>query len=196
MIPKNLLGCWFGRGKKSDLFLMCEETKQRQLPEWNVIEVTEDTIDPELLACPYMRGVLERGEFVKATELGRLWALHKYGGVYLDEDVEVLKPLDPLLDSPFFIGWEDSHMINGAVIGSMQAGATITALLEAFPVNSDGGAIATTYGPMFLTQQMRKLGGYLYSPEFFYPVHYDGTGTITGNSFTRHWWAGSWKGYA
>ncbi len=197
VIPRNLISCWFGRGEKSDLFKRCEESKRRVLPDWERIEVNEDTIDLNVLVSPYMRGVLERGEFVKATELGRLWGLWRYGGVYCDEDIEILRPFDPLLVDPFFIGKEDATNINGAVIGSTAKGWDISRLYWAFPRDSEGKEKATAYGPGFLTtylQDRHASHAKVYQPEFFYPVHFTGSGKITENSYTDHKWCGSWKG--
>ena len=36
----------------------------------------------------------------------RFYALNKYGGIYFDTDVEVLKSFDDLLENEFFIGYE------------------------------------------------------------------------------------------
>lgn len=36
------------------------------------------------------------------TDYVRLYALYNYGGVYLDSDVEVLKPIDEFLDNEAF----------------------------------------------------------------------------------------------
>lgn len=196
MIQKNLLSCWFGRGKKSELFLQCEETKRKVLPDWERYEINEDTIDPAVLKCQYMQSVLLRGEFVKATELGRLWALWKYGGVYMDEDVEVIKPLDPLLDDKFFIGYEDERYLNGAVIGSRPGGHEISKLYWGFPRDSTGTEKATAYGPLYLSNMLIESKCTKYQPEYFYPIHYDGSGAFTVNSYCNHMWAGSWKGYA
>lgn len=174
---------------------MCEESKRRVLPEWHRIEVTEDTIDSWVMETPYMKGVLSRGEYVKATEFGRLWALCRYGGVYMDEDVEALKPLDSLLADPFFIGYEDQITLNGAVIGSIPFGKCITFVGSNFPLACDGTLKATIYGPQYLTAMLdRRDECKRYPPEYFYPIHYNGSGAITENSYTNHHWAGSWKG--
>jgi mannosyltransferase OCH1-like enzyme len=199
MIPRILLSCWFGRGRKSDLFLACQETKRRVLPDWLTFECNEDTIDTAIMASPYMQAVLARGEFVKATEIGRLWALHRFGGVYMDEDVRVLKPFDPLLGVPFFIGWEDTRYLNGAVMGSVAGGETVSALLKAFPLDSDGSQKATAYGPVFLTEQLRNVDCIKHPPEHFYPWHHAHSfspETIGPQSYAIHMWAGSWKEYA
>ena len=77
MIPKRIINAWFGRGKKSAMFERCLASQAR-VSGWEVIEINEDTIDPEILNTPYYRGVLGRGEYVKATEYARLWGLWKH----------------------------------------------------------------------------------------------------------------------
>lgn len=197
MIPKTLLSCWFGRGQKNDLFKMCEESKRRVLPDWNRFEVNEDTIDPALLATKYMQEVQRRGEFVKMTELGRLWALWKFGGVYCDEDVEILKPFDPLLNTEFFIGREDANYVNGAVVASVAKGEIITHLLDKFPSGTDGAMRANRYGPIYLTEQLKDVACTVHPVEFFYPFTFGQTmadAVITPNTYAAHHWAYSWKG--
>lgn len=197
MIPKNVLSCWFGRGQKSDLFKRCRESKERVLSGWRFIDVNEDTC-PALMEVPYMKAVHARGEFVKCTELGRLWALAAYGGVYLDEDVEVVRPFDPLLERSFFIGREDTAWVNGAVIGSRLMGDIALSLFEAFPAETDGRELANVYGPKFLTSWLRQIGFTdILPPEFFYPYAFGQTrdqAVITPNTYAMHHWAASWVG--
>lgn len=196
MIPKNVLSCWFGRGEKTDLFKRCRESKLLVLDGWNFIDVDEDHCG-DLMSTPYMRSVHARGEFVKCTELARLWALFTYGGVYMDEDVEAVKPFDPLLDRPFFIGREDARWTNGAVIGSVGGGAAVTALLADFPRDTQGSQPANAYGPLYLTPRVAQLGVDVLPPEYFYPYRCGQTpaqAVITPNTYAMHHWAGSWVG--
>ena len=48
----------------------------------------------------------------------RLHALYREGGLYLDTDVEVLRPLDEFLDNALFTGYEANDFIMTAVIGA------------------------------------------------------------------------------
>lgn len=196
MIPRNVLSCWFGRGEKSELFKRCRESKERILAGWNFIDVNEDNC--AMMHMPYMKAVHERGEFVKCTELGRLWALCVYGGVYMDEDVEAVKPFDPLLDRQFFIGREDDRWVNGAVMGSKQMAMTAVQLLGGFPVDSDGRELANVYGPKYLTAKLAEIGFTdILPPEYFYPYSFGQTrkqAVITPNTYAMHHWAGSWIG--
>lgn len=42
----------------------------------------------------------------------RLWVLYHHGGIYMDTDVEVIKPLDELLDLPYFCGARYAPWVN------------------------------------------------------------------------------------
>ena len=221
MIPKNLISCWFGRGKKNDLFLRCREAKERVLPrdEWNWIDVDEDNCGP-LMRTRYMQSVIERGEFVKCTELARIWALLAHGGVYMDEDVEPIRAFDPLLELPhadgdplrFFVGREgakpgEKEWINGAVMGSEPGGVAATVLYEMFPSNTEGREGAHFYGPGFLTREIetmiawrgQDIGGAVLKKEAFFPTDWWETLTpdeaiarATPRTFAGHHWAKSW----
>ena len=127
-------------------------------------------------------------------------ALYSMGGVYLDADVELLKPLDPLLTETFFAAWEDASCINGAVMGSVAHGQLISLLTGNFPINSFGDEPANHYGPVYITDQLRPrlLNGEnitLFPPEYFYPFLWNQNAeqaVITTNTYAIHHWAKSW----
>lgn len=200
MIPRNVISAWFGKGEKSDFFKSCIESWHRVLPDWKFIEMNEDTMPDRVMQSNYMTSVLERKEFVKATEVGRLVGLQLHGGVYLDADVEVLKPFDPLLNQEFFIAREDAAWINGAVIGSVPAGKIVTSLIKTFPLHTEGREGAHKYGPGFLTPELIALGhGFdkVLPPEYFYPYLWNQTreqAVVTKNTYAMHHWAKSWVG--
>uniref|UniRef100_A0A7N0THH8 Alpha 1,4-glycosyltransferase domain-containing protein n=1 Tax=Kalanchoe fedtschenkoi TaxID=63787 RepID=A0A7N0THH8_KALFE len=71
------------------------------------------------------------------SELVRLAALYKYGGIYLDSDVLVLKPLSSLNNS---IGQEDSHAdspLSGAVMAFRRHSPYILECLKEFHLTYD-----------------------------------------------------------
>lgn len=203
MIPKRIISAWFGRGEKAEHFKKCIATWSQVCPEYEIIEVNEDNLPSEIMESPYMQGVMARREFVKATELARLWGLYRWGGVYLDADVKIVKPLDDLLDQEFFIGLQGPNEINGAVIGSTASNPTIKYLLTSFvdgPLRTPGTERADTYGPIFLQNQLKiwqHRGNKItvYPPEYFYPHRWDQDiedAIITPNTHCIHIWAKSW----
>lgn len=64
---------------------------------WN-----EETFD--ISSAPqFVKDAYNAKKWAFASDYIRLWALHEYGGIYLDTDVEVRKPLDTFLENKLFI---------------------------------------------------------------------------------------------
>lgn len=116
-IPKILHYCWFGNGEKPAIFDRCYASWQRQLPDYEIIEWNESNFD--ITAFPYVSQAYECGKFAFVSDYVRLAVLKEFGGVYVDTDVEVLKPLDCFLNDHAFLGYEDDSGINpGLIMGS------------------------------------------------------------------------------
>lgn len=60
---------------------------------------------------PFVREALECRKWAFAADYVRLWAVEKFGGIYIDTDVELLSSLDPFLDCRLFIGREEYHHV-------------------------------------------------------------------------------------
>lgn len=137
--------------------------------------------------------------------LVRLEALWHDGGVYIDSDVELYRPLDELLDLEAFAAWEDDKVIPDAVIGAADhhpaIGECIDMALER--LRSGGwewqtGCGAWSTGPGVTTEVFgRRDDVTVLAPASFYPYHYTeperrledhrGPGT-----FGAHHWAATW----
>jgi hypothetical protein len=75
----------------------------------------------------WVKQAFEAKKYAFAADYIRLYALYHYGGIYLDMDVEVIKPFDDLLDLPYFAGREiDAERPDNAKIYPIEA-ATIGA---------------------------------------------------------------------
>jgi hypothetical protein len=62
-------------------------------------------------------GLCEKGAF--RADLIRLEVLYKYGGIYLDSDIELYRPIDDLLNNEVFMCKEDNAYVVNLVIGSV-----------------------------------------------------------------------------
>ena len=85
------------------------------LKEWNE--------DNSPILVPYVREAYRHRLWSKVSNYVRLHALWTEGGVYLDTDVEVVKPLDPLLDQRMFLGFQiqgrRADWVDNAVAGAV-----------------------------------------------------------------------------
>ena len=110
-IPKIIHCFWFGGGKKPQLIEECFSTWKKYLPEYKIVEWNENNFKVEEFDFVYKAYKDRKWAFV--SDYTRLWALYKYGGIYLDTDMEILKPLDDLLNNSSFGGLEDNQIAFG-----------------------------------------------------------------------------------
>lgn len=118
-IQKKIHYCWFGRSSYPDLVKKCIDSWKVNLPDWEIILWNEDN-SPINEQHPYLLKAINEKKFAFASDYMRCLALYKYGGVYFDTDMEIIKSLDDLLDYQAFIAPEnvDNDVYNVAVFGS------------------------------------------------------------------------------
>jgi hypothetical protein len=136
------------------------------------------------------------------ADLVRLEALWRWGGIYVDSDVEPWRSLEPLLPLGAFAAWEDERVVPNAVMGAVPQHPAIGRCLElarqrvARPTWDRGPGITTEV----LVGRDDVL---LLPPGSFYPVHYrdperaalmasPATRQRNPWAFGLHHYAGSW----
>ena len=112
MIPKIVHYCWFGKGEKSDIIKKCMETWKRNCPGYEFMEWNETNFDVNM--CEFTKGAYENKKWAFVSDVARLVALKKYGGFYIDTDVEILAEgaLDKYLDYKRVLAFETERRIN------------------------------------------------------------------------------------
>lgn len=209
LIPKKIHYCWFSGNPIPDSLKRCIETWERFCPDYEIVRWDESNYD--ISWSPYMVQAYERKMWGFVPDVARLDILYRYGGIYLDTDVELVRSLDELLYQPAFCGAEKWGQINfgglsGAEPGAPAVGAVLDCRKTVPFVREDGTLNLTTCGK-YETQPLEKLGFHpsnttqilqgmtVYSSEFFHPFDYaSGETAITENTFSIHHFSGTWLG--
>ncbi len=191
-----------------ELAIKCIESWKKYLPDYELRLWNEETFDLDMY--PYAREAYDNRKFAFVTDVVRLWALEKFGGVYMDTDVEILKPLDDLLHLPAFTGYEASQA-NAPVTGLMASaphGVWVTEQLAYYEgkhfVNSDGTLDMTT-NTIIISRIMQANGFvidgkygvykddmYVFPVDYFCPLTSTRVLKCTKNTYCIHHFAGSW----
>ena len=107
MIPKIIHYCWFGKGLMTQSQKKCIEGWKKLMPDYAIMRWDESSFDLERF--PLAKYACEVKKYALASDVCRYNVLSKYGGIYLDTDVDVFERFDKLLDCNFFTAIELYH---------------------------------------------------------------------------------------
>ncbi|MCQ6558984.1 glycosyltransferase family 32 protein [Paenibacillus mendelii] len=206
-IPRIIHFVWFGRGEKSPKIKKCMKSWQRYLGDYQFMEWNEDNFD--IHSNRYVQQAYESRKYAFVSDYVRLYALYHHGGIYMDTDVEVLKPLDAFLHHEAFSGFEDDKHVPTGLMASAKGHIWIEELLRHYDdldfVRADGSldmttntsiitnhCIATGLIPNGQYQELSN-GVVFYPRTTFCPYDYiNGANYITNESYAIHHFAKSW----
>lgn len=143
-IPKIIHYCWFGGNDKPELIKRCIDSWKNYFPDWEITEWNEANYDVRKI--PYIAEAYEAKKWAFVSDYARFDVLYQYGGIYLDTDVEFLKPLpEEYLCLEAFTGFEHSAFVApGLLFGARKKADILEELLnlyktEHFAVQPTGG---------------------------------------------------------
>ena len=207
MIPKIIHYCWFGRGEMPKLARKCIKSWKKYCPDYEIKEWNEDNFDLDMY--PYAREAYDNRKFAFVTDVVRLYALYHEGGIYMDTDVEVIKPLDSFLKHTAFSGFENEIYVPTGIMASERGGIWAKENLDYYNDHhflKEDGSIDNTTNVIIITNYMLEHGLVqnntfqifpglitMYPKDYFCPKSYvDGVIYKTKNTVTIHHFAGSW----
>lgn len=202
MIPKQIHYIWLGKQEKSFLVQRCMATWLVFLKGWKIQCWNEDNLP---ITHPYVKKALNCRQYAFASDYLRFYILEKYGGVYLDTDVEIIANLEPFLNLNVFLGYESPDRINGAIIGGAANHAFFKRVLNEYDKISQNQNLEIICD--VLTRCFNKLefnDVEIFDESFFYPynpyhifrkkvklqlLYTD----VSENTVAIHHWDKSWK---
>jgi hypothetical protein len=155
VIPRALHWVWLGRDPVPASHQGWIDGWRDQHPTWESHVWSEADLVPLRNQALFDRAT----SWSQRSDIARYEVLLRHGGVYLDTDVECVRPLDDLLASceaggvEGFAGEERAGLVGSAVLGASTAHPWIDAVVAAMPSSMDAHFLTMEQtGPEFLTR--------------------------------------------
>ena len=204
MIPRTIHYCWFGKTPLPKLAKRCIESWKKYCPDYEIICWDESRFDVNY--NQFSHDAYKAGKWAFVSDVARLYAIYHYGGIYLDTDVELIKPLDEFLSQKAFMGTEPNGQVaTGLGFGAEKGLEVIREMLEEYdrtPFDEADPMYCPKMTTAFLEgcgyvrepkiQKVRDIT--IYPPEYFGPADWV-TGKLrkTPNTAAVHHYLSSWN---
>ncbi len=156
-----------------------------------------------------MKEAYDAKKWAFVSDVARLKVIYDNGGIYLDTDVELIKPLDDLLDYKAYMGFDEKGIIaSGLGFGAEKGNELIGKFLADYDDISfiqPDGSYDITPCPDRNTDTLKKLGmdtgntkqifldTAFFPEDYFCPMdYYTGKITKTKNTYSIHHYSASW----
>ncbi len=198
--------CWFGRNPHPELMMKCLESWRKFCPDYEIREWNEDSFD--ITSNLYVKQAYEAKKWAFVTDYVRLYALYTQGGIYMDTDVELVKPLDSFLGESGFSGFESSGTVPTGLMAAEKGHPFIGELLREYDHRTflkDDGTCDCTTNVVAITAAALRHGlvpdgskqtvcGYTFYPaDYFCPINVETKQyRPTNHTHAIHHFSGSW----
>lgn len=215
MIPKIIHYCWLSNDPVPTNLQKCIVSWRKNLPDYKFILWNFERFNKD--SSIWVKQAFENKKYAFAADYIRLYALYHYGGIYLDMDVEVLKSFNDFLELNSMICWQkDIGGLEVAAFGVCKNSPWIKCCLDYYTNRhfEQNGKLDMKPLPN-IVENILKANGYklvtvnnilkskninenlkeipVFTPDFFSPNSYKTHKlSLTPNSITIHWFAGSW----
>lgn len=207
MIPKIIHYIWFGDRPFGEIEEKCVASWKKYCPDYEIKLWNEDNFDLEGAGI-YAQQAYDEKQWAFVSDVARLYVLKEYGGIYMDTDMEVIKPLDGFLTLPAFMGFEIETEISTGIIGSEPHNPLIEEWYQDYAnrafIQEDGSHDRTTNVIRF-TEILKEKGFSLdntkqtsenitlFPRDYFSPKdYYTREIADTKNTYAIHQFTGSW----
>lgn len=210
MIPKIIHYIWLGGGDLPKMYSDCMTTWPVYAKDFEIKLWDEEMYFKTFGMNKYVDEMLKKKKYAFAADYIRCQVLAKFGGIYLDTDMELIKDISPLVDNVAFVGEEDIATPSCGILGC-EAGFWLFEQLKDRVAEAKGlitvpvlmrDLLISQGIARNLTQPYSTIKDItIYSADYFYPFNPYGKGKreqllflyITEDCYAIHHWAKSWK---
>lgn len=208
-IPKKIHYCWFGGNPLPKSAIKCINSWKKFCPDYEIVEWNE--LNFNVNCNTYCTEMVKQKKWAFLTDYARLKIVYEQGGIYLDTDVQVLRPLDELLEKGPYMGFENTGRVaTGLGFAAEVGNSLIRENMEYYEKLADFTELKSC--PFITTEVLQRhgltedvdkiqvVGGMTVYPEEYLCPKNERTGltTITKNTYSIHqfdasWFEESWK---
>ncbi|GHT87349.1 glycosyl transferase [Spirochaetia bacterium] len=197
MMPKIIHYCWLSDDPVPSDLKYYMATWKDKLIGYDFVLWNRQRFD--INSSVWVKQAYEQKKYAFAADYIRLYAVYHYGGIYLDMDIELIKPFDDLLCNDLMFAYENNvdKTIEAGCFGAEKNSAYLKKCLDYYKdrtfIKGDG-----SYDVLPLPQILKNVFQYdafqFYTQDYFTAKQF-GTGIvqITSNTYCIHQFCGSWK---
>lgn len=201
MIPRVIHYFWFGPNPLPDLALKCIESWKKFLPEYEIRFWNEESFD--VRSIPYTAAAYDAGKYAFVSDYARFKVLYDEGGLYFDTDVEVIKPMDDIIEEGPFMARETLRDVNPGLVIGAEPGMEVLEEIMGHYRNASFKNLTTVvervtrilegHGLKPSAKIEEAAGFKIYPTTYFCPVStVDGSLHVTDETRSIHHYAQSW----
>lgn len=210
-IPKIIHYCWFGGNRLPKLARRCIASWKKFCPDYEITRWDESNFDVGI--SPYCAEAHAARKYAFVSDFVRVYVLYNYGGIYMDTDVELLKPLDQFLNVRAFTGSEGNEFAVTGIMGAEKKHPWVKLILDEYCKRHfllADGSMDLEPNTVFITKLTSQYFGWvpgkglqvlpedvhIYEADVFCPLDLKtGKINLTERTCAIHHFSGSWVPY-
>jgi hypothetical protein len=160
-IPPQIHYCWFGSEPMPKDDERCVESFRKHNPSYEIIRWSEENYD--IAKAPlYVRQAYENKKYAFVSDYVRLDVIYRYGGIYLDTDVELFSSLDFVRGFRMMFAYmEYGELATGLGFASIPETKEVHDLMQMYediPFLNEDGTLNLTPCPRYTNEYFRRKG--------------------------------------
>lgn len=199
MIPKIIHYCWFGNKPKNDLLKKCMDSWIALCPDFEIKEWNETNTNT--YQNKFYKNAFRKKKFAFVADCVRAQVLYKFGGIYLDTDMLLLKPLDELMNYDFFTGFEVQDRVAFGIFGAISRHRFLEQMVAFYNTtefNEFSLPVITHTFKSLINEKNLGENDRIFATDYFYALIFENKDKdyhqfLTKNSYAVHLWDHSWN---
>lgn len=207
LMDKVIHYCWFGRNPLTESAKRSILSWEQYAPGYEIRRWDERSFDYS--SCRWSRDAYAAGMWAFVADYARFKVLYEYGGIYMDVGSELIRSIEPLMESVPFTAFEEQSLTatTGLIVAVESHDPIIGACVERYESmdfrNDPDFLSATTVNEVFTAElekigfrrvdEEQRFGGWLVlDSSAFNPVYGLGGYHVKPGTYSIHRSSGSW----